>query len=93
VHAPDHPEKLAGAVAVSLSVTAVFGGKVAVHSGADPVAQLIPAGLLVIVPLPLPDGVTVNASPEVNVAETFSAAATVMLHVDVPEQAPLQPPK
>lgn len=93
VHAPDHPENLLGTAAVSLSVTAVFGGNVALQAVVEPVVQLMPAGVLVTVPVPLPDRVTVNASPEVNVAATFSAALMVRLHVDVPAHAPLQPPK
>ena len=55
--------------------------------------QLIPAGLLVTVPVPLPDVVTVNAAPVVNAAATLSAAVMVRLQVDVPEHAPLQPAK
>jgi hypothetical protein len=55
--------------------------------------QLIPAGLLVTVPVPLPEVVTVNAAPAVNAAATLCAAVMVSLHVDVPEHAPLQPAK
>jgi hypothetical protein len=54
---------------------------------------LIPAGLLVTVPVPLPEVVTVNAAPAVNAAATLCAAVMVSLHVDVPEHAPLQPAK
>jgi len=55
--------------------------------------QLIPAGLLVTVPVPLGDVETVNVSAALNAAATFSAAVIVTVHVDVPEQAPLQPAK
>jgi hypothetical protein len=93
VHAPDHPENMLGAVGVSLRVTALFGGNVAVQAVVEPVVQLIPDGLLVTVPVPLPERVTVNASPALNVAATFSAPVMARLHVDVPVHAPLQPPK
>ena len=54
--------------------------------------QLIPAGLLVTVPVP--DSVTVSGSePEAeNVALTVSAPLMSTLQPAVPEQAPLQPP-
>lgn len=93
VHAPDHPENILGAVGVSLRVTAVFGGNVAVQAVVEPVVQSIPAGVLVTVPEPLPASVTVNPSPALNVAETLSAPVMARLHVDVPVHAPLQPPK
>jgi hypothetical protein len=57
------------------------------------VGQLIPAGLLVTTPLPLPAVATVSDSIALNVAETFSAAVTVKVQLAVPEQAPLQPAK
>jgi hypothetical protein len=68
-HAPDQPENRFEAVAVSLSVTAVPGGNVAVQPVAEPVVQLIPDGLLVTVPVPVPDMATVRESlvePEVD---------------------------
>lgn len=77
------------APAVSVSVTFVFGAKLALHVP----GQLIPVGLLVTVPVPLPDVVTVNASPGVNAADTLSVAVIVTLQAAIPEQAPLQPPK
>lgn len=70
-------------------MTCVFGGKFAEH---DCAGQLIPGGLLVTAPLPVPVVVTVRASGPVKVAITFSAAVTVKLHVVVPEQ-PVQPLK
>jgi len=93
VQAPDHPENWLGAVAVSVSVTAVFGANVAVQPVVDPVLQLIPAGLLVTVPVPLPDVVTVKESPAVKVEVTLSAAVMVTLQVVVPVHAPPQPSK
>jgi len=57
VHAPDQPVKVLLAVGTSLSVTWVFGVKLAEHV----VGQLIPAGVLVTVPVPVPASVTVTA--------------------------------
>jgi hypothetical protein len=71
----------------------VLGGNDAVQPVDDPEVQLIPAGLLVTVPAPVPEVVTVNTSAALNVAVTFSAALTVTLQLAVPVQAPLQPPK
>ena len=93
VQAPDQPEKTLGGFVFSLSVTTVFGVNIAVQPVADPVVQLIPAGLLITVPAPVPDALTVNELPEVNATPTFSAAVIVKAHVAVPVQAPLQPPK
>ena len=51
-NAPSHPAKteLFAAVAVAVSVTGVFAGKLNEHVG----GQLMPAGALVTVPVPLP---------------------------------------
>ena len=57
VHAPDQLAKVLFVPGVSLSVTGVFCGKFAEHV----VGQLIPAGVLVTVPVPAPDSVTVTA--------------------------------
>lgn len=51
-----HPPNVEGAVGVAVSVTTVPAGKVAVQ--VEP--QLMPAGLLVIVPPPLPELCTVS---------------------------------
>src|SRR5258706_4258267 len=85
VHAPDQKEKMLPVPGVSVSVTWVFGGKPAEHA----VGQLIPAGLLVTVPLP--DTVTVSPVPALNVGVTVTAAVIVTMHVLVPVQPPLQP--
>jgi len=88
-HAPPQPPKLKLVPGVSLSVTTVFCGKLAVQI---PVEQLIPAGLLVTVPVPVTD--TVNPmGGAVKVAVTLVAEATVTLQVVFPEHAPPQPPK
>jgi len=57
LHAPDHPAKVEDELGDALSVTAVPLAKVA--SQVEP--QLIPAGLLVMVPPPAPDPFTVSS--------------------------------
>jgi hypothetical protein len=58
------------------------------------VPQLIPAGLLVTVPLPLPDLAAVSVKAGWNVAVTARAWLMVTWHVPVPVQpSPLQPVK
>lgn len=87
VHPPDQSEKILFAPAVAVSVTCVFCGKPAEHVE----GQLIPAGLLVTVPVP--ETLTVSGNPGLNVADTAVAVLTVTLQVPVPEHAPLHPPK
>jgi len=85
---PLHPPKYWPEAGVSLSETCVPGAKFAEHV----VGQLIPAGLLMTVPVPV--RATVRASPPVNAAVTFVAAVRVMAQVLAPEQPPpLHPPK
>jgi hypothetical protein len=61
------------------------------------VPQLIPAGALVTVPVPVPAFVTVSASMAtlagLNVAVTEALAVKVIAHEPVPEHAPDQPAK
>jgi hypothetical protein len=89
--APLHPEKVAPAAAVAVSVTTVPGENTAGHVALGP--QLIPAGWLTTVPGPC--AVTVRTKPwNVNVAVTVVAAFRVTTHEPVPEQPPpLQPAK
>jgi hypothetical protein len=93
VHAPLQPEKASLVAGVSLSVTWLFCGKVAEHV----VGQLIPAGVLVTIPVPAPAKVTdmvkdvVTAAAKVAVTEL--AALRVMLQAALPVHAPLQPEK
>ena len=54
--------------------------------------QLIPAGLLVTVPVPVPERATVTPTPLAKFAETLVAALIVILQV-VPEQLPPHPLK
>jgi hypothetical protein len=77
---------------VSLSVTLAFGAKVAVHVLDGLVEQLIPAGVLMTVPVPAPVSVTVNPLCALKIAATFAAAVIVMVQAPVPVQLPLQPP-
>jgi hypothetical protein len=92
VHAPDQPAKVPPVSGVSLSATAVLGAKAAVQVVGVAEEQLIPAGALVTVPLPVPANATVNPTPGLNVAETLVAALMAKLHV-LPEQLPPQPAK
>jgi phage tail protein X len=85
--APLQPAKVSFAAGVSLRVTRVLGGKLAEQVA----GQLIPAGLLVMVPVPEPAKTTVNPSSPLKVAVTLAVAARVRVQVLVPEQAPLQP--
>jgi hypothetical protein len=75
-----------------LSVTCVPGAKLA-EQELEVAEQFIPAGLLVTVPVPVPDSATVRLTPALNVALTVSAADMVTVQVLVPEQLPPQPPK
>jgi len=56
LHAPDHPANVEPEFGAALSDTAVPLTKLALH--VDP--QLMPAGLLVTVPAPVPEFVTVT---------------------------------
>ena len=59
--------------------------------------QLIPAGALATVPVPVPLRETVSGNcvtgVMVNAASTLAAAFKVTLQLPVPEQAPVQPVK
>ncbi len=88
---PFQPVKVEPAAGVAVSVTAVPLEKLA-----EQVApQVIPAGALVTVPLPVPAGVTVRANVcRVKVAVTVVAAESVTTQAPVPEHPPpLQPLK
>jgi hypothetical protein len=56
VHAPDHPANVEPELAVAVSVTDVPLAKLALQV----VPQLMPAGLLVMVPVPVPASCTVS---------------------------------
>ena len=86
---PLQPVKIEPAAAVAVRVTEVLKLAEQVKP------QLIPAGALVTVPLPVPDGVTVRRYVLcVKVAITVVAAVMGTVQVTVPEQPPpLQPVK
>jgi hypothetical protein len=86
---PLHPVKVLPPVGVAVSVTCVFGAKLAEQA----VPQLIPPEELVTVPVPVPAKTTVNPFPALNTALTVAAAVRVIVHAPVPLQLPLQPPK
>lgn len=90
VHEPLQPLKVLPVLGLSVSVTCVPDGKLAVHV---PVVQLIPPGELVMVPAALPARVTDKVIPAPKFAVTEVAAVTVTTQVLVPEQAPPQPVK
>jgi hypothetical protein len=56
LHPPAHPPNVEVAAGVSVSVTTVSAGNVSWHV----VPQLMPAGLLVMVPAPVPELCTVS---------------------------------
>jgi hypothetical protein len=90
LHAPDHPAKVEPVPGVAVRVTTDPLLKLALHV----VPQLIPAGLLVTVPLPVPASVTLKtgcAAAPLNVAVTEVLADNVITHDPVPLQAPDHP--
>src|SRR5579872_2645140 len=88
--APLQPAKVDPAAAVAVRVTGVPLAKLALQV----LGQVMPAGLLLTDPEPVPASVTVSANvTALNVAVTALAAVMVTLQVPVPEQAPLQPAK
>jgi hypothetical protein len=87
VQLPLQPTKELVPVAVAVSETWEFAGKLALHVP----GQLIPAGVLITVPEPV--NATVNPKAAVKLAVTLSFAAMVTLHALVPVQLPLQPLK
>src|SRR5205823_3595817 len=88
---PLQPLKVEPAAGVAVSVTVVPLAKLAVHVA----PQVIPAGELVTVPLPVPAVLTVSATVcRVEVAVTVGAGGGVLAHDPVPEQPPpVQPLK
>jgi hypothetical protein len=88
-HAPLQPANVEPEAAVALSATEVPLAKFAVQL----LPQLMPVGLDVTVPLPVPARVTASAKLEepLNVAVTARAAVIDTVQVPVPEHAPLQP--
>lgn len=88
--APVHPVNVEPVPAAAVKVTTVPLLKLALQVP----GQLMPAGLLLTVPLPVPASVTVSAKvTALNVAVTALAALMVTEQVPVPVQAPLHPAK
>jgi hypothetical protein len=87
--APLQPVNAEPAAGVSVNVTTVPLMKFALHVP----GQLMPAGLLVTVPVPLPAKVTVSGKITLKVAVTDFEASMVTEQEPLPEQAPLQPVK
>ncbi len=88
--APLHPAKVEPAAGVAVKVIAVPG----VTDCEQVAPQLMPAGLLVTVPEPVPLFVTDTVTGvAVNDAVTEVAALMVTAQLPVPEQAPPQPAK
>src|SRR5262245_11311357 len=87
---PLQPVKLEPAAGVAVRVTAVPLANEAEHVA----PHVMPAGALVMVPLPAPVLLTVSAMPcSAKVAVTDCAALIVTAQVPVPVQPPLQPVK
>jgi hypothetical protein len=98
---PDQPPKVEPLAGVAVNVTTVFSGNVAEQA----LPQLIPAGLEVTIPLPVPasvttrlpvvtgGGVAVTASLVKVAVQAASSDNTPVKFADVPEQWPAQPLK
>jgi hypothetical protein len=93
VHDPDQLVKVLPVAGVSLNVTVDPGAKFAEQTAVVAVEQLIPAGVLVTVPVPPPASTTVRLKLPAKLAVTVVAAEMVTTHVLVPVHAPLHPPK
>lgn len=86
---PDQPVNVDPAAGAAVSVTSVPSAKLFEHVA----PQLIPLGLDVTVPVPVPAFVTVKSCGEPKLAKTPRAPFIVTVHVPVPVQSPLQPRK
>jgi phage tail protein X len=89
VQAPLQPANTEPVAAAAASATTVPLLKLAEHV----LGQLIPTGVLVTLPVPVPANVTVNGKTRLKIAVTDSAAPMITEQVPVPVQAPLQPTK
>jgi hypothetical protein len=92
VQPPDQPVKADPPLGVAVKVTAVPLLNLALHV----CPQLMPEGLLLTVPVPVPEGVTVSCTVvgpalAANVAVTVAAAESVTLQAPPPVQPPDQP--
>jgi hypothetical protein len=87
--APLHPENVELAAGAAVRETCVPRAKLAVQ--VDP--QLMPAGVLVTDPEPVPLSWTLSAGVAANLAVTMLLAVRVTVQDAMPEQAPPQPEK
>lgn len=90
VHAPLQPVKAEPAAGLAARLIAAPEANVAEQLA----PQLIPAGTLVTVPVPVPDLLTFKVNVGTNVAVTATSEVKLTVQEPVPEQAaPLQPAK
>ena len=90
VYLPDHPANVEVVAAVAVRVTDFPLGKLPLHV----LGQVMPAGLLVTVPVPVPALCTermIGAAVILKVAIAVTVALGASLHEDVPVQAPDHP--
>ena len=90
LQAPDHDKNILLVAGFSVNVTAAFVGKTAEHVE----GQLIPGGVLRIVPDPVPAIATVSDSPRLKTAETCLRVLSLRLQPPLmPEQPLVHPAK
>ncbi len=89
VQAPPHPANDELLAAVAVRVTGVLTSKIALQV----VPQLMPAGLLLMLPWPVPLIDTESAGDGLKFAVTEAVCVNVTVHVEVPLQMPDHPPK
>ena len=95
LQAPPQPAKVLPLEAVAVSVTALVLGKLT-DALRQYAVQLKPLGLLVTLPVPAPDLVSVTrrvVAAAVKLAVTLRALSMLTVQLLVPVQAPLQPVK
>jgi len=86
---PVHPANDELAAAVAVRVTRALGSKLALQV----CPQLMPEGMLVTLPVPVPPRATVRTGEVLKLAMTDVFCIKVTLHAPVPLQAPDQPAK
>ena len=86
---PAHPTKVEPSAAVAVRVTAVPGSKLALQV----CPQVMPGGLLLTLPLPVPVRVTASTGRSLNVAVTEIFFVKVTLQAPTPVHAPDHPAK
>jgi hypothetical protein len=89
VQPPAHPTKVEPSAAVAVRVTAVPGSKLALHV----CPQLMPDGLLLTLPLPVPVMVTASVGKSLKVAVTEIFFVNVTVQALTPLHTPDHPAK